>query len=55
MSFWQAPPWQGGVAKQRLGLQPMDVACWLTREPVQGMNAKIGGNIARAFPRRSTI
>lgn len=30
-SFWQTPPWQGGVAKHRLGLRPVDASLWLNR------------------------
>ena len=33
--FWQAPPWQGGVAKHRLGLRPVQPAAWLSAAPSQ--------------------
>ncbi len=27
-AFWRAPPWQGGGAKHRLGLRPVDLQDW---------------------------
>jgi len=32
-TFWQHPPWHGGVAKHRLGLRPIEHGEWLRARP----------------------
>lgn len=32
-TFWQHPPWHGGVTKHRLGLRPVECGDWLLQPP----------------------
>ncbi len=47
--FWSAPPWQGGVGKHRLGLQPIASDLWLAASPTQRELANKQKHLAQRY------
>lgn len=49
LEFWQAPPWQEGVARQRMGLQPVSTAAWLNPNLDQAVMANKRQRLAECY------